>query len=645
MFTSSWIRSLPALARWLGCIVIAGSVCAETLILESRVALAAGDGAYLENAGNWQNSSAKSSAAGLTAGTGSRFATADGAEFILSPTLQAGGRYHVEVTHGTSANIPTNLMVGIVQISCTGLPDTTPEFNQTPANTWRRIGTITLDPGVEIPTLIFTKREGSSGTGQRLYMDAVQFINATDPCLSGPPQLATVNGPLAAGQTFVRVPNVATNATKITVYADGVAIGQLASGVGAGVNTVPTQPLIQGSQITVTQSNAAGVESCRPVTGALVGGGANPKIRVSLSIKQDETLQGPIGANAGTAALPLFFLAATGPAGGWGTAPLDGRVIEPGACWQTVTFERGPDSLAPVDPGYFWANAEGTELKGDFGILDAIAFCLEDLNNSGPFLLCIDNVMNGTTPIQDFESTPQGTNALFMLPDFSGSTSPYLLAQPPGSFSPNLTAVTNLHADTGTNSLLVHWQFKDGAAVNWLRLVAQGPGTPNPQVDLRLPISFRLLLLPVGVTTADLSVTRLVDQTGTVGNPVTFSVVATGAGPFRYRWFHNETEIAGHTGNSYTLPAAQLTDPGVYSVEVSNATCSTRTSATLSVVTGPPGPLSVNLATGKVVLTWPGQAILEAAPAVTGPWAEVAGATTGHEVGPSSGSQFYRLKQ
>ena len=645
MHTSPSIPSLPALLRWLGCLVLAGSLCAETVIIESRVALAAGDWAYTENVGNWQNSSAKSSAAGLTPGTGSRFATADGAEFVVTPTLMPGGTYHVEVTHGTSSNIPTDLMVGILQGNCIGLPDTTTEFNQLPANTWRRVGTITVDPGVTTPTLTFTKLAGSSGTGQRFYMDAIQFINTADPCLSGPPQLATVNGPLAAGQTFVVVPNVATNATKITVFADAEVIGELTNGVVAGVNTVPTQPLVKGTQITVTQSDAADVESCRPATGALVGGGANPKIRVSLSIKQDITLQGPIGTNGGTPTLPLFFLAASGPVGGWGTAPLEGRVIDPGSCWQTVTFERGPDSLSPVDRGYFWANAEGSELQGDFGILDAIAFCLEDANNSGPYLVCIDNVMNGATLIQDFESSPQGTNALFMRPDFSGSTSPYLLAQPPGSFSPNVAVVTNLHADTGTNSLLANWQFKDGAPVNWLRLVAQGPGTPNPQVDLRLPISFRLLLLPVGVTAEGLSVTRLVDQTGTVGNPVTFSVVATGTGPFTYKWFRDDAEISGQTGNSYTIASAQVTDAGAYSVEVGNGTCSTRTSAALSVVTGPPGPIAVGSANGKVVLTWPGQAILEAAPDVTGLWNEVTGATSGFEVDPLGASQFYRLKR
>jgi hypothetical protein len=138
----------------------------------------------------------------------------------------------------------------------------------------------------------------------------------------------------------------------------------------------------------------------------------------------------------------------------------------------------------------------------------------------------------------------------------------------------------------------------------------------------------------------------LVDQVATVGNPVTFSVTAAGTGPFSYRWFHDTIELGGQTGSTYTIASAQPTHAGVYSVEVGSGTCSTRTSATLSVFAGPPGPIAVSLVNGRVVLTWPGQAILEAAPAVTGQWGEVAGASSGHQVDPSlSGSQFYRLKR
>ena len=36
-------------------------------------------------------------------------------------------------------------------------------------------------------------------------------------------------------------------------------------------------------------------------------------------------------------------------------------------------------------------------------------------------------------------------------------------------------------------------------SVDWVDVQTTGSGTPNPQVDLNQPISFRMLLLPVGL--------------------------------------------------------------------------------------------------------------------------------------------------
>ena len=57
--------------------------------------------------------------------------------------------------------------------------------------------------------------------------------------------------------------------------------------------------------------------------------------------------------------------------------------------------------------------------------------------------------------------------------------------------------MTDDFPDVGDHSLLVSWQFIGPSGGNWLRLLAQGSGTPNPQLDLRQPISFRMRLLPV----------------------------------------------------------------------------------------------------------------------------------------------------
>jgi hypothetical protein len=59
-------------------------------------------------------------------------------------------------------------------------------------------------------------------------------------------------------------------------------------------------------------------------------------------------------------------------------------------------------------------------------------------------------------------------------------------------------------------------------------------------------------------------------QTVAQGSPVTFSVIATGTAPLSYQWQKNGSDISGATGNSHSLPAAQLSDAGTYRVIVHN---------------------------------------------------------------------------
>ncbi|PYJ02153.1 MAG: hypothetical protein DME25_16770, partial [Verrucomicrobia bacterium] len=349
---------------------------AQAVIVESRVGggFLNSDPPYKEF-GTWLDSFIKSSAAGLS-GTGSRFSHEGTPSFRVRPALRPGETYSVEITHASSASLSTNIVVSITQSNCSGLPATTTAFQASDPNVWKSVGTLTMDPGQAVPEITFSYLSGllTPGIG-RFYADAVRFVNLSEPCLGGLPQLPTVNGPLATGQTFVNVPNVSAAAVVVTVYADGVAIGQKNVGIAAGVNMVPTAPLVKGQLITATQTDSAGQESCRPLAGPKVGGGANPRLRLSLSIRQNPTLTGPIGANGGTPDVPLKFLGATGEVGGgFATAPVGGKVIQPSTCWQTVTFLRGLDPAHPVDPSYAWSDSDGTNaILGDFGILESLA--------------------------------------------------------------------------------------------------------------------------------------------------------------------------------------------------------------------------------------------------------------------------------
>ncbi len=196
---------------------------------------------------------------------------------------------------------------------------------------------------------------------------------------------------------------------------------------------------------------------------------------------------------------------------------------------------------------------------------------------------------------------------------------------------------------------MVTWQFKDTQAGNWLRLVAQGPGTPNPVIDLRLPISFRLLLLPAGSTTNTLTVSKLADRTNAIGDNVTFQVSAVGAGAITYQWRFNGTDLAGKTGDKLTLSNVQTNQAGEYSVAVSSdAGCSAISGALLTVTETkpPPGPLTIARNGNTAVLTWEGAFILQSSASLSGSYSDVAGAVNGHNVENISATpqMFYRLR-
>jgi hypothetical protein len=383
-----------------------------------------------------------------------------------------------------------------------------------------------------------------------------------------------------------------------------VLIGSKLTGVTAGNNIVTVSGLVQNGQVAATQ-RINGQEGCVPGTGVLVGGGANPTIRVTLSLRETSST-GPVGSAGSTASANLHFLGATGTSGG---APTNGLVVNPSSGWQTITFNRGTLKLANVSgltsaiadgPGYnpndtvavrvyayrtgpangivfyspspaqssvvtsndtfsvnwSWspvADAEGyrllrevnsngytndytdvigvnnltdannvwigglgavtpsfsqtnasiqwnptqsnpTNIATTWAVLDSIALSLDDASaNTGPYDLYIDNLRNGSTTWQTFESAVSGqTDFGFRTPAFSGTTSANMLA------SPDVGAVSNGAADGGTKSFRVRFQWSGTNAPRWIRLTTSGVG--NPQVNLDDDISFRLLLLPVGTS-------------------------------------------------------------------------------------------------------------------------------------------------
>lgn len=60
-------------------------------------------------------------------------------------------------------------------------------------------------------------------------------------------------------------------------------------------------------------------------------------------------------------------------------------------------------------------------------------------------------------------------------------------------------------------------------------------------------------------------------QTGTIGQPVTFSVTAAGTPAPTYQWSKDNNPITGATNATYTIAVAQATDAGSYTVAVHNS--------------------------------------------------------------------------
>lgn len=101
-------------------------------------------------------------------------------------------------------------------------------------------------------------------------------------------------------------------------------------------------------------------------------------------------------------------------------------------------------------------------------------------------------------------------------------------------------------ADTGSYTVVVK---------NGVTTTGASPATPNALTVADLVVITQVSRSPV-------------DQTVPTGTEVTFSVTATGTGPFTYQWKKGTSTITGATASSYTIPSASTADNGDYTVIV-----------------------------------------------------------------------------
>jgi hypothetical protein len=478
----------------------------------------------------------------------------------VNPNLAVPGAvYRVDHTFSASAgNISTTVIVGVTNTAgCTLSWTNTTLFQSAYGNsTWQTLGYLTNSPGSSNPQLTFYWAGGTvdAGLQSRMEVDTFRFV-INQPCLTV--ASPSITGPLATNTPYVTVTGVSNNATEVTVYQDSgsgmTSIGTTNLTSPGATVVVHVVGLVAGAQVGATQT-IGGQESCVPTAGTLVGIGPNTSLGIALSIRGNPNLTGPVWTTAGGTNSDVYFLGAS--AIGSGAVPADPMIVFPSNNWQTITLQRGPDSLNPINPTVLWNNGSGSatpDIEGDYGALDGIAFVCN--GDPGYYDIYIDDIANGTNGVlENFEGDTQGTTFGFSQPSFSGTTSGFLLG------APNISTISGNAATSGTNSTRVQWQFISGSTNQWLRLVHSGnSGLANPQVNLNEPISFRLLLLGPGQSLPALPPAP-VNITGIRGTSLTYS---NGGGS---QFVLLKSASANAALSSWTRTATNTATPGTFTI-------------------------------------------------------------------------------
>lgn len=273
-------------------------------------------------------------------------------------------------------------------------------------------------------------------------------------------------------------------ATEVRVYANGVLIGSQSPVVSPVVNVLP---LVAGQRLQATQVvNGVEGRGC-PGGGPVVGRGYNTPIKIALGIRAAVKISGVIGEDGGTTGTIEWI----GASAKVDVTPI-GKTLNPTLQWRNLVFSSS--RTGGTDP--VTAYTGNGLIEGAGGTLEEIAFTIEAPYNTGPYVIYIDEVMNGSTPLTGFEGFTAGESVMFRNPTFSGTTDLNLLSYP------DAARVDASHGADGTNqSLRVEFQFFDGQPTRWLRLTTwDSAGKPdmrlqNPLIDLDQPITMKLLLL------------------------------------------------------------------------------------------------------------------------------------------------------
>jgi hypothetical protein len=435
--------------------------------------------------------------------------------------------------------------------------------------------------------------------GERI--SATQTIGGVEGCRVFAPEVTVENcsavpmpsfvDPLVAGATTITVGGIYSGANLIEIVDGATPIASVSSGLVPGSNIVPVPPLIKGHRICVRQRVGCTWSCSSSAPCRTVGSGHNSSVRLSLGVREVTGLTGPVGADGYSDSGPMEWVIPIDPvdaASGQkaGGAPMGHKVI-PGPDWQTVTFD--PTQLGTTANVVSYNLGDGV-LNNTWVTLEHLAITMDqDAKDVGPYRLYVDNVKNGTQLVQDFNTTTSGV--MFKNPSTAGSTSIFMLP------TPNVaTTDSGVFDGTAGRSDRIEWAWDaegDATTYRWLRLTTDNlPFSPypggSPQIRTDAPITMRVFLPCPGPAI----IVQPMSQTVTDGGCITFTVTATGAGPFMYQWYKGSMplvdggSVSGATTASLTICPTASVDSGDYHVVISDS-CGSVTSENLMLIVEP----------------------------------------------------------
>ena len=232
---------------------------------------------------------------------------------------------------------------------------------------------------------------------------------------------------------------------------------------------------------------------------------------------------------------------------------------------QTATFMVVATGTAPLS--YQWQE-NGTAISGATSASYTTA-ATSSSDNGAKFQVVVSNSAGSVT-----------SNAATLTVNAAAVT-PSITTQPVNQTVTAGQTATFMVVATGTAPLSYQWQ-KNGTAISGATSASYTtPATTSSDNGAQFVVVVSNSAGSVTSNAATLSVnaaavapsitTQPANQTVSVGQTATFTVVATGTAPLSYQWQENGTAISGATSASYTTPATTSSDNGAqFVVVVSN---------------------------------------------------------------------------